>query len=141
MLQGFEDCRLLDAVLLKHAFELGPALDEFSTTRRPDAEAICNLAMYNYVEVNYIKSPNWSITIMTLMCLQMRDLVNRKSFLVRKQLDNLLYKAMPNYWIPLYTSVTFSHMPYSQCINNKEWQDNVSDIICLSQQAITDLKI
>lgn len=60
------------------------------------------------------------------MYLQMRDLVNRKSFLVRKQLDTFLHKAMPDYWIPLYTSVTFSHMPYSQCIKNKEWQDNVS---------------
>ncbi|XP_065343237.1 kynurenine 3-monooxygenase [Cloeon dipterum] len=104
---GFEDCRLLDAVLLKHKFDVGPALKEFSTTRRPDAEAICGLAMYNYVE--------------------MRDLVNRKSFLIRKKVDSLLHSLMPNLWIPLYTSVTFSHMPYAQCIKNKEWQDKILD--------------
>jgi len=60
-LQGFEDCRLLDAVLLKNEFKIGPALEEFSATRRPDAEAICNLAMYNYVEVNVLYKPFYNI--------------------------------------------------------------------------------
>ncbi|XP_059470305.1 kynurenine 3-monooxygenase [Neocloeon triangulifer] len=113
---GFEDCRLLDAVLLKHNFDLGPALIEFSKTRRPDAEAICNLAMYNYVE--------------------MRDLVNRKTFLIRKHFDNLLHTLMPDLWIPLYTSVTFSHMPYAQCIKNKEWQDKMVDRFLSTMAAV-----
>ena len=30
---------------------------------------------------------------------------------------------MPNTWVPLYNSVTFTHMPYKQCIENRAWQD------------------
>ena len=61
--------------------------------------------MYNYVE--------------------MRDLVAKRSFLMRKKLDNLLYWLMPSVWIPLYTSVTFSRNRYSKCISNKRWQDDL----------------
>jgi len=99
---GMEDCLVLNDSMDRHA-DLGQALDEYSKHRNPDAEAMCDLAMYNYVE--------------------MRDLVNKKSFLVRKKLDNLLHWLLPNWWVPLYTSVTFSRMRYNQCIENRKWQD------------------
>ena len=41
------------------------AFTEYSKHRNPDAEAMCDLAMYNYIE--------------------MRDLVNKTSFLLRKK--------------------------------------------------------
>lgn len=50
MLQGFEDCRLLDQLILKYE-DISVALKEFSAVRNRDAEAICDLAMYNYLEV------------------------------------------------------------------------------------------
>jgi len=99
---GMEDCLVLNDSMDRHA-DLGQALDEYSKHRNPDAEAMCDLAMYNYVE--------------------MRDLVNKKSFLVRKKLDNLLHWLLPDWWVPLYTSVTFSRMRYNQCIENRKWQD------------------
>ncbi|XP_046406425.1 kynurenine 3-monooxygenase [Ischnura elegans] len=102
---GFEDCYLLDNLLTKHKNNLKKTLEEFSEFRNPDAEAICNLAMYNYIE--------------------MRDLVNHPSFLIRKKFDMFLHKLMPNFWIPLYSSVTFSHMRYSLCIENRAWQDKI----------------
>jgi hypothetical protein len=49
-LQGFEDCRLLDQLLLKYN-DISVVLKEFSAIRNTDAEAICDLAMYNYFEV------------------------------------------------------------------------------------------
>uniref|UniRef100_T1HCF0 Kynurenine 3-monooxygenase n=2 Tax=Rhodnius TaxID=13248 RepID=T1HCF0_RHOPR len=76
---GFEDVRLLDDILHNHGYSVGDALRIFSMTRNPNAEAICDLAMYNYIE--------------------MRDLVNRPSFLFRKYLDNLLYKIVPSFWM------------------------------------------
>jgi len=101
---GMEDCLVLEDALDKHCDNLESSLDEFSKRRNPDAEAMCDLAMYNYVE--------------------MRDLVNKKSFLVRKKLDNFLHWLLPNFWVPLYTSVTFSRMRYHHCISNREWQDS-----------------
>jgi len=49
-LQGFEDCRLLDQLLLKYN-DISVVLKEFSAIRNTDAESICDLAMYNYLEV------------------------------------------------------------------------------------------
>lgn len=51
--------------------------------------------------------------------------MTRKSFRLRKSLDNVLYTLLPNYWIPLYSSVQFTRMRFRDCIANKEWQDKV----------------
>lgn len=47
---GMEDCLVLNDSLDKHQ-DLRTALEEYSAYRNPDAEAMCDLAMYNYVEV------------------------------------------------------------------------------------------
>lgn len=48
---GFEDCSILSALLTKHGNDFHRALKEFSDTRWENAHAICDLAMYNYIEV------------------------------------------------------------------------------------------
>ena len=53
----------------------------------------------------------------------MRDLVNKKSYIFRKYLDDFLALLLPKKWVPLYNSVTFTHMPYKKCIENRAWQD------------------
>ncbi|BES87604.1 Kynurenine 3-monooxygenase [Nesidiocoris tenuis] len=102
---GFEDCTILNDLLHNHDYSVNRALELFSIKRNPDAEAICDLAMYNYIE--------------------MRDLVNRKSFIIRKTVDNMLYRIVGSKWVPLYQSVTFTNMNYNQCLKNKKRQDSV----------------
>ncbi|KAJ8725482.1 hypothetical protein PYW08_003665 [Mythimna loreyi] len=102
---GFEDCTLLDELFKKHNDNLAEILNEFSETRWKDTFAVSDLAMYNYIE--------------------MRDLVTRTSYRLRKAMDDFIFWLLPNFWVPLYNSVTFSTMPYSQCIKNREWQDKV----------------
>ncbi|XP_058067187.1 kynurenine 3-monooxygenase [Anopheles bellator] len=102
---GFEDCSLLTELFSKYGTDLGRILPEFSERRWADAHSICDLAMYNYIE--------------------MRDLVTKRSYLLRKKLDEILFWLLPNTWVPLYNSVSFSHMPYSQCIANRAWQDKI----------------
>ena len=48
---GMEDCLVLEDALEKSKMNLSLALAQYSETRNPDAEAMCDLAMYNYVEV------------------------------------------------------------------------------------------
>jgi kynurenine 3-monooxygenase len=55
---GFEDCTILSNLFNKHGTDLEKILQEYSETRWEDAHAVCDLAMYNYIE--------------------MRDLVNKK---------------------------------------------------------------
>lgn len=102
---GFEDCSILSALLTKHNNDFHRALQEFSDTRWENAHAICDLAMYNYIE--------------------MRDLVTRKSYRIRKTIDDFLFWLMPSHWVPLYNSVSFTHMPYKQCVENRAWQNKV----------------
>lgn len=87
-------------------------ITKFSIHRNDDAQAICDLAMYNYVE--------------------MRSLVNSPMFLIRKKLDGWLNWLMPSSWIPLYTMVTFTRTPYRECIRNKAKQDRVIRNVTMS---------
>ncbi|RXG60108.1 Kynurenine 3-monooxygenase [Armadillidium vulgare] len=103
--KGMEDCVVLDDLLNQYNDDFNKVLPLYTKTRNPDAEAIVDLAMYNYVE--------------------MRDLVNSRFFLLRKVLDNFLYTFLPNTWIPLYTMVTFTRERYHMCILKKKWQDKV----------------
>lgn len=102
---GFEDCTVFCRILdeCRHNWDL--AMQEYSKERWRDAHAICDLAMYNYVE--------------------MRDLVNRPSYRLRKWFDDALNWFMPKRWVPLYNSVSFSSMRYSDCVQNRKWQDAV----------------
>jgi kynurenine 3-monooxygenase len=52
----------------------------------------------------------------------MRDLVNSRWFLFRKKIDNMLHSVLPSVFIPLYTMVTFSQIPYANVINKHKQQ-------------------
>jgi len=102
---GMEDVVVLDEMMQKYPGDRLRAFEQYSKNRNPDAEAMCDLAMYNYVE--------------------MRDLTARTSFWLRKKLDTFLHFTLGWKWVPLYTSVTFSRMRYHLCVENKKWQDEL----------------
>ncbi|OQR78950.1 kynurenine 3-monooxygenase-like [Tropilaelaps mercedesae] len=108
---GFEDVLILDDLLTAHGCDepstinFAKVFSAFSATRTEDAHAIVDLASYNYIE--------------------MRDLVNSRMFQLRKKFDGLLHFLLPDLWVPLYTSVTFSRMGYANCIANRRWQDKI----------------
>lgn len=109
---GFEDCVVLDEILDKHNNNFKTSLPEFSKIRSPDAQAMCDLAMYNYIE--------------------MRHLVNSKLFLMNKKLDNFLFWLFPRSYMPLYNMVTFSRIRYSIVINKWKHQKKVVRFCLLS---------
>ncbi|XP_068752463.1 kynurenine 3-monooxygenase-like [Montipora capricornis] len=102
---AFEDCLVFDGLLEKHNDNLGAVLAEYSRTRNKDVEAMCDLAMYNYIE--------------------MRSLVTSPVFLMKKKLFNFLHWSMPNTFIPLYTMVSFTQIPYHTVIERSNWQEKV----------------
>ncbi|KAG7153483.1 SUMO-activating enzyme subunit 2-like [Homarus americanus] len=104
---GMEDCVVFDELLELYNDDLSQVLPAYTKQRNPDAEAIVDLAMYNYIV--------------------MRDLVNSKLFLLRKKWDDLLSSLFPRTWTPLYTMVTFTRVRYHLCIANKEWQDRIAE--------------
>ncbi|KAK6024533.1 hypothetical protein OSTOST_09657 [Ostertagia ostertagi] len=78
----------------------------YSENRVKDAHTIIDLAMYNYEEL--------------------KDLVNHRSYKLRKKLDLFLNWLFPKTWIPRYSMVTFTRMPYHQIVEDRRWQDKVN---------------
>lgn len=85
---GFEDCTLLDRLLDLHQGNWGLAMEQFQKQRKPDADAVAQLALENFVE--------------------MRDLVADADFLLRKKIEARIHELYPETWIPLYSMVTFN---------------------------------
>ena len=102
---SLQDVQVLDELIERFDGDFGRALAEYSTVRKPDTDAIADLAFYNYVE--------------------MRDHVNHSSYKWRKTLDNLLHRAMGEKWIPLYTMVSFRTIPYAKVIEKASKQDKI----------------
>ncbi|RED93631.1 FAD-dependent oxidoreductase [Marinoscillum furvescens] len=99
---GFEDCRLLIEWGEKFNFDWKKLLPHFSTHRKRDADAISDLAMKNFVE--------------------MRDKVADERFLKIKKFEARLQQHYPDTWLPLYTMVTFSDIPYAEAKSLGELQ-------------------
>jgi kynurenine 3-monooxygenase len=94
---GFEDCRILNDLLAKHNDVWDQTMAEFESFRKPDADAIAQLALDNFIE--------------------MRDLVADPAFLLQKKIEARLHELFPRKWIPLYSMVTFEDsMRYSDAL-------------------------
>lgn len=83
---GFEDCRIFNE-LLDSARDWQSLFGNFQSLRKPDTDAIAQLALDNFIE--------------------MRDLVADAKFLLRKRIEAKLSERFPEKWIPLYSMVTF----------------------------------
>lgn len=105
---GFEDCYLLNGLIEKYgttSWEL--IFEKFQKTRKPDTDAISQMAMDNFTE--------------------MRDSVSDPKFLVRKKIEAKLHELYPEEWIPLYTMVTFTDMKYSEAFAQGKLQESIMD--------------
>jgi kynurenine 3-monooxygenase len=105
MNSGFEDCTILWELFERHSNDWSKLFQEFSATRKKDTDAICELALRNFIE--------------------MRDLVARPDFILRKKIESNFYNKYPDRWIPLYSMVTFSHIPYSEALSEGIRQDEI----------------
>ena len=57
----------------------------------------------------------------------MRDLVGHPDFLLRKKIEARFAEKHPTKWLPLYTMVTFSDLPYSIAQKQGRHQDAIMD--------------
>lgn len=105
---GFEDCFVLDGLIEKLGTNVWELLfAKFQKLRKPNTDAISALAMENFEE--------------------MRNEVADPKFLIRKKIEARLHELYPNDWIPLYTMVTFSDMPYSEAYAQGKLQKKIMD--------------
>jgi kynurenine 3-monooxygenase len=88
---GFEDCEVLDGVLGR-TDNVGAAFAEVARLRKPNTDAIADMAVENFVE--------------------MRDSVADARFLLEKSIERRLLNAFPGAFYSRYALVTFSRAPY-----------------------------
>ena len=105
---GFEDCRILNDLLEKSNDDWASTLTEYQNLRKPDTDAIAQLAFDNFVE--------------------MRDLVGDADFLLRKKIEGKINQLFPDKWIPLYSMVTFhDSIRYSEAQWTGQKQKKIMD--------------
>jgi kynurenine 3-monooxygenase len=102
---AFEDCVVLDECLKTFADDRQRAFAEYFCRRKVNADALADLAIGNFIE--------------------MRDKTASKTFRVKKKLDHFLEAALPDVYLPLYTMVTFTRIPYAQAAGRARLQDRI----------------
>lgn len=115
MNSGFEDVRLFVEMAEEMDWDWDHVLPNYSTNRKPDADAISELALHNFIE--------------------MRDHVADPDFLKRKKLEGQIQERFPEDWIPLYSMVTFSDIPYSEALRLGKIQKRVMDEVLQLDEA------
>src|SRR5467141_3043801 len=102
---AFEDCVVLDECLAEFPQDRHRAFAEYFRRRKVNADALADLALGNFIE--------------------MRDKTASKTFRAKKKLDHFLEAALPGIYLPLYTMVTFTRIPYAQAAQRARLQDRV----------------
>jgi kynurenine 3-monooxygenase len=102
---AFEDCVVLDECLAEFPDNRERAFAEYFARRKENADALADLAVDNFIE--------------------MRDKTASRKFRAKKKLDHLLEAALPGVYLPLYTMVTFTRIPYAEAARRARRQDRI----------------
>ncbi len=109
MICGFEDVKELDEILDATNEDWSTALDQYQHQRKPNGDAILELALHNYVE--------------------MRDLSGRKDFQLRTQIEKRIAEKFAPRFMTHYSMVVFSDLSYNEAKLRGEKQNELLDKI------------
>ncbi|MBK9731079.1 MAG: FAD-dependent monooxygenase [Chitinophagaceae bacterium] len=104
---GFEDCTILNGLMEKYSDDWTKIFPAFEQSRKPNADAIAELALNNFIE--------------------MRDLVADPHFLHKKKMEKLIASAYPDRFISPYQMVSFSNIPYAEALRNGKAINEVTE--------------
>jgi kynurenine 3-monooxygenase len=105
MNSAFEDCSALLSALKAKPDDRASAFAAYEKARRPHTDVLMELSKANFVEL--------------------KQKVNSPWFLARKRLDVLLNRLMPRTWLPIYTMVSHTTMPYGEALARARQQDRI----------------
>src|SRR6266567_6467059 len=102
---AFEDCLVLDECLEEFPDNRERAFSEYFSRRKENTDALADLAIGNFIE--------------------MRDKTASKIFRAKKKLDHFLEAALPGIYLPLYTMITFTRIPYAEAARRARRQNRI----------------
>ncbi len=102
---AFEDCVVFDECLAEFPNDRHRAFIEYSARRKANADALADLAVHNFIE--------------------MRDKTASAVFRAKKKLEHALEGLLPGVFLPLYTMVSFTRIPYAEAARRARRQDAI----------------
>jgi kynurenine 3-monooxygenase len=116
---AFEDCAELSQ-LLDTSLDWEHAFAEFERARKPNTDAIADMALENYLE--------------------MRDSVRDPKFVLQKALSLELEKRFPEHFVPRYSMVMFhDEIPYSVAFERGRIQSEILDTLTQYAQTLAEI--
>jgi kynurenine 3-monooxygenase len=109
MNSSFEDCSVLDACIAAHPGDLARAFAEFQHRRKRHTDVLAELSKQNFVEL--------------------RDRVGSPLYAARKRADLALNRLLGDRWMPLYTMVSHTTVPYADALARARRQDRVLTLL------------
>lgn len=104
---ALEDCSVLMRCIAEFHQDMPAALAQFERTRRPDTDAVTALSEANYDEMSRRAfDPN---------------------FVRRRDVERALQQRFPAAFVPLYSMISFSTLPYAQALERSIAQTKIVD--------------
>lgn len=94
MNSGFEDCTIFNELMEEHGDDWEACFKAYEIARKENGDAIQDLSIHNFIV--------------------MRDKTADPKFLLQKKIEKHFSTKYPNKWLPLYSMVTFSNIPYAK---------------------------
>lgn len=91
---GLEDCSVLNDCLRAAGGDWPAALERYEQQRKVDTDVIADLALAHFEELQV--------------------LVGSPEFLAHKEIERRLHQLYPAQYIPLYSMISFTNLPYSE---------------------------
>jgi kynurenine 3-monooxygenase len=104
MNSAFEDCCTLMSALEQHQ-DKGAAFASYEKARRQHTDALAELSKANFTELRQKVQSPW--------------------FVARKKIDLSLNRLWPNTWLPLYTMIAHTTMPYGDALARSRRQERI----------------
>jgi kynurenine 3-monooxygenase len=102
---AFEDCMVLDRCLTEHGSDYDKAFRSYEALRRIHTDTLATLCLENFLE--------------------MRDRVGSRWFVLKKKCVILLHKLFPRWYLPLYTMIEFTRIPYADAVRRARVQNRM----------------
>jgi kynurenine 3-monooxygenase len=118
---AFEDCSAFDQCLGDPDQPWKEVFAEFEKRRRPNTDAIADMALENYIE--------------------MRSTVREPKFQLKKDLSFRLEERHPGRFIPRYSMVMFHTIPYAEAKRRGAIQEEILDELTSSATSLDEVEL
>jgi len=116
---AFESCAVLMESLDRHPGDWAEAFADFEKTRKPDVDAIADMALHNYLE--------------------MRSSVRDEHYILQRELALELDRRHPGRFTPRYALVMFKTIPYAAARRRAEAQSRVLELLTTGIADLADV--